>query len=172
MGNGVTECGWCHAPEVHGGFWEFEESWVELRTGHRTKRLTFACSRRPWASAARDVGGRWKSQNRKIVPLSSYVEKPLNSKVIKSFVLEPRSRKCFSCFEIPMFYIYIYIYMNIIRPFCISISGHGTVRKSRWTRRPELGKRKCLSVWECLINGLFYSVSNWDPSFHILPCVK
>ena len=31
------------------------------------------------------------------------VEKPLNSKVIKSFVLEVRSRKCFSCFGIPMF---------------------------------------------------------------------
>ena len=33
--------------------------------------------------------------DRKIVPLSPYVEKPLNSKVIKSFVPELRSRKCF-----------------------------------------------------------------------------
>ena len=45
-------------------------------------------------------GGRWKSQNRNIVPLSLYVEEPLNSKVIKSFVPEQRRRKCFSCFEI------------------------------------------------------------------------
>ena len=52
-------------------------------------------------------GGRWKSQNRKIMPLSPYVEKPLNSKVIKSFVPELRSRKCFSYFEIPMFYVYM-----------------------------------------------------------------
>ena len=51
-------------------------------------------------------GGRWKNQNRKIVPLSPYVEEPLNSKVIKSFAPELRSRKCFSCFEIPMFYLY------------------------------------------------------------------
>ena len=36
--------------------------------------------------------------------LSPYVKKPLNSKVIKSFVPELRSRKCFSCFGIPMFY--------------------------------------------------------------------
>ena len=57
------------------------------------------------------MGGRWKSQNRKIVPLSPYVEKPLNSKVIKSFVPELRNRKCFSCFDIPMFYVYIYIYI-------------------------------------------------------------
>ena len=39
--------------------------------------------------------------------LSPYVEEPLNSKVIKSFVPElVRSRKCFLCFEIPMFYLY------------------------------------------------------------------
>ena len=53
--------------------------------------------------------GRGKSQNRKIFPLSPYVEKPLNSKVIKSFVPELRSRKCFSCFEIPVFSV-IYIW--------------------------------------------------------------
>ena len=51
-------------------------------------------------------GGRWQSQNRKNVYLSPYVEEPLNSKVIKSFVPEQRSPKCFSCFEIPMFYLY------------------------------------------------------------------
>ncbi len=60
------------------------------------------------AGAARGGGGgRWKSQNRKNVYLSPYVEKPLNSKVIKSFVPELRSRKCFSCFGIPMFYVYM-----------------------------------------------------------------
>ena len=49
------------------------------------------------------------------------VEKPLNSKVIKSFLSELRSRKCFSCFGIPMFYIYIHV-MNILCTFHISIS--------------------------------------------------
>ena len=38
--------------------------------------------------------------------LSPRVEKPFNSKVIKSFVPELRSRKCFSCFGIPMLSIY------------------------------------------------------------------
>ena len=57
-----------------------------------------------------------------------YVEEPLNSKVIKSFVPELRSRKCFSCFEIPMFHVYIYIYMNIlIYVSHITVSGYGTV---------------------------------------------
>ena len=44
-------------------------------------------------------GGRWKSQNRKIVPLSPYVEEPLNSKVIKSFVPEQRSCQVFFVFR-------------------------------------------------------------------------
>ena len=97
--------------EDFGRFWKSQ--WVELRQETEREGLTFACSWRPWAGVTRDKGGgRWKGQNRKIVPLSPYVEKPLNSKVIKSFVPELWSRKCFSCFEIPMFYvIYIYIYI-------------------------------------------------------------
>ena len=55
-------------------------------------------------------GGRWKSQNRKNVYLSPYVEEPLNSKVIKSFVPELRSRVfCVSRFLCSI-YIYIYIW--------------------------------------------------------------
>ena len=91
------------------GIWR---KWVELRP---------ASGEDGWLSLAHGdlcggchtcLGCRWKSQNRKIVPLSPYVEKPLNSKVIKSFVPELRSRKCFSCFEIPMLYIYEH-YMSI-----------------------------------------------------------
>ena len=57
--------------------------------------------------ATRVGDGRWKSQNRKNVYLSPYVEEPLNSKAIKSFVPELKSRKCFSYFGIPMFYVYM-----------------------------------------------------------------
>ena len=52
------------------------------------------------------VWGRWKSQHRKIVYLPPHIKKPFNSKVIKSFVLDLRSRKCFSCFGIPMLSTY------------------------------------------------------------------
>ena len=55
--------------------------------------------------------------------LSPCVEEPLNSKVIKSFVPELKSRKYFSCFEIPMFSVYKY--MNIICPFRLSIDSYG-----------------------------------------------
>ena len=77
---------------------------VEFCLGRR--RLTFACSPRP--------DGRchtWFGTDGKVVIerwyLSPYVEKPYNSKVIKSFVPELRSRKCFSRFGIPMFYVYM-----------------------------------------------------------------
>ena len=105
------------------GILEKSVSWVEFCLGRRW--LTFACLPKPsqWPlwQVPHEMGGRWKSQNRKNVYLSPYVEEPLNSKVIKSFVPELRSRKCFSCFEIPMFYyehstkclhIYIYIYTH------------------------------------------------------------
>ena len=78
-----------------------EDSWLSLARGGLGQVL-------------HEMEGRWKSQNRKNVYLSCYVEEPLNSKVIKCFVPELRSCKCFSCFEIPMFYVYIYEhYMSI-----------------------------------------------------------
>ena len=113
MGNGTTDCGWRHAPEAHGEFWGFWKSQlVELKTMHQIRRVDFRGSQRSdefarYRCRTRWGGGKWKSQNRKNVYLSPYVEEPLNSKIIKSFVPELRSRKCFSCFEIPMFYVYM-----------------------------------------------------------------
>ena len=52
------------------------------------------------------VWGRWKSQHRKMF-FSPYVESPLNSKVIKSFVTELRSRKCFFCVSGFLCYLYM-----------------------------------------------------------------
>ena len=101
----------------------------DLRLDTGREGLTFASSRRLSAGVTRHVGGgRWKGQNRKIVPLSPYVEKPLNSKVIKSFVPELRSVfrvSRFLCSIYLSIYIYIYIYMNIICPFRISEYGYG-----------------------------------------------
>ena len=120
MGNEATKYGWRHAPEARGGFWGFwknQLSWVLPR--EKTVGFRLLAEARPVAivvGATRVGGGGWKSQNRKNVYLSPYVEEHLNSKVIKSFVPELRSRKCFSCFEIPMFYVYmLHIYMNILR---------------------------------------------------------
>ena len=91
------------------GIFKKSVSWVESsRVLSREKSVDF----RLLTEALRRCrmiwgGGRWKSQNRMNVYLSPYVEEPLNSKLIKSFVPELRSRKCFSCFEIPIFYVYM-----------------------------------------------------------------
>ena len=127
MGNRAWECEWHHVPEARGGFWGFwkSQSWVQFCL--RRRRLAFACSPKPdFVAGAAHVGGRgrWKSQNRKNVYLSPYFEEPLNSKVIKSFVPKLRSRKCFSSFKIPMFYVYMLwtFYVRFTYPY----HGYGT----------------------------------------------
>ena len=93
------------------GFWRkcvrSEKEGVTFTSSQRTDEFTRYGRRTRWG------GGRWKSQNRKNVYLSPYVEEPLNSKVIKSFVPELRSCKCFSCFGIPMFYVIYEQYMYV-----------------------------------------------------------
>ena len=57
------------------------------------------------------------------MPLSPYVEKPLNSKVIKSFVPELRSRYVFFEFRDTTFYvIYVYLYGHSMYVSHIAIS--------------------------------------------------
>ena len=88
------------------GIWKKSASWVLPREKTVDFLLLVEALRRIhtcWGGG----GDRWKIQNRKNVYLSPYVEKPFNSKVIKSFVPALRSRKCFSCFGIPMFYVYM-----------------------------------------------------------------
>ena len=98
-------CEWRHAPEVcvedFGGFEKSQLSW-----GLRSEEegwLSLALSGLV-AGATRVVGTDGKASVERLC-LPPYVEKPF--KVIKSFVPELRSRKCFSCFEIPMFYVYM-----------------------------------------------------------------
>ena len=113
-----------------GGIWK--KSVVENLTPNEKGRLSgFAEAR--WICALRalhEMVGRcrWKSQNRKNVYRSPYVEEPLNSKVIKGFVPELRSRKCFSCFGIPMFYAYMLRTFSV--RFTYPYHGYGTVLHS------------------------------------------
>ena len=91
---------------VRGGFGDLEKSqlsWVPVSEEDGwLSGLTEALRQ-----VSHVVWSRLKSQLRKIVPLSPYVEKPFNSKVIKSFVPELRSRKCFFLyFGITMLSIY------------------------------------------------------------------
>ena len=60
------------------------------------------------------IWDRWKSQYRKMVSLS-LCQKTFKLKGNKSFVPELRSRKCFSCFGIPMLSMCVMDIMNILR---------------------------------------------------------
>ena len=68
-------------------------SWVENWAPNEKGWLLLA--RRGLGQVSHEMGGRWKSQNRKNVYLSPCVKEPLNLKVLKSFVPELRSRYVF-----------------------------------------------------------------------------
>ena len=78
------------------------------------RRLTFACSPRPGGGCRTWFGTDGKVRIERW-HLSPYVEKPLNSKVIKCFVPELRSCMCFSCFGIPMLSMCVMDIMNVLR---------------------------------------------------------
>ena len=94
-------CEWCHDQKRR---LRFEKSQL-VEFCRRRKKVDF----RLLALALRRVRT-WFGADGKVVIerwyLAPYVEKPLNSKLIKSFVPKLRSRKCFSCFGIPMLSIY------------------------------------------------------------------
>ena len=87
----------------------------ELNLAVWRRRVTFACLPRPCGGCHMCWWGRWKSQHRKIVHLPPYVEKPFNSKVIKGFVPELRSRYVFFVFG-DSYVLCIYV-MNILCTF-------------------------------------------------------
>ena len=101
------------------------ENWTTNEKG-RLSGLAEARRICAYTGAARDGGGGdGKAIIERLCISLPYVEESLNSKVIKSFVPELRSRKCFSCFEIPMFYIYMlwrfyvrfaYPYLAMVHP--------------------------------------------------------
>ena len=82
----------------------------KLRTRLRTVRVDFRGSLRPDEFVRYGRRTWWEADGKFVIERLSisvpYVE-TFNSKVIKSFVPELRSRKCFSCFGIPMFYVYM-----------------------------------------------------------------
>ena len=110
---------------------DFEKSQLELSSWLRRRRLTFASSPKPgrWpcGGCSTRFGADGKSSIERLC-LSPYGEKPFNSKVIKRFVPEPRSRKCFSCFGIPMFDVYMLwtFYVRFTYPY-IFMYGYVTV---------------------------------------------
>ena len=139
-------CEWRHAPEACAeDFGGFEKSQLSLAVQRRVTLhlLAKALWRVPhvFGGGGADVKARIER-----LCLSPYVEKPFNSKVIKSFVPELRSQECFLCFGIPMLYICAWWTL--------------------WTF--------CVPVWICLfhvsvswyVTSSYYTVINYAFTFH------
>ena len=90
------------------------------------------------------VCGLGTSQHRKIVTLSSCRKTFKLKKVNKSFVPKPIS--CFSCFGIPMFYIYEYDHSMYVSHICISGRIFG------------LGYTTHLGIYSCMYICIFINL--------------
>ena len=112
MRNEASKCEWRHAPEARGEIWEFwrklvelrpasgEDGWLSLARRSQASGLCGGCHT-CWGEGANE-----KSRIERMC-ISPYVEEPLNSKVIKSFVPELRSLYVF--FEFRDSYVYLYM---------------------------------------------------------------
>ena len=105
--------------------WDFEKSqWVESCRPKKKGVFRLLAEALWWVPHV--LGGADGKASIERLCLSPYVEKPFNSKEIKSFVPELRSRKCFSCFGIPMLcYIWTF-YEHYMYVSHISISDYVT----------------------------------------------
>ena len=112
-------CEWLHAPEAWAEIWEKSVSWVPASEEEGWLSL----ARRGLAVGVHVVWGRWKSQ----VYLSPYVEIPLNSKIIKSFIPELRSRKGFVFRDCVLWTLWTFCVPVWICLFHVFISGFVTL---------------------------------------------
>ena len=122
----TSRCEWHHAPEARAEDLGDFEKVVELSPASEEDGW-LSLARRDLVAGATRVRwgwGRWKSQHRKIVPLSPYVEKPFSSKEIKSFVSELGSRYVFFVFR-DSYILCIYV-MNILCTFHIFLYDYVT----------------------------------------------
>ena len=126
MGNGAREHGWRHTLEVHGGFWRFWKSQL-VEFCLRRRRLVFACSPKPGQWPCGGCHTCWGGADGKVIIERLCISLPyvetFNSKVIKGFVPELRSRYVFFMFW-DSYVLCIYV-MNILCTFCMSVSGYG-----------------------------------------------
>ena len=107
---------WCHAPEAWAEIWKVELV-EEFCLGRR--RLTFACSPWPCGGCHTCFGEGDGKVSIERMYLSPYFGKPFNSKVIKSFIPELRSRQVFFVFR-DSYVLCIHV-INILCTFHISV---------------------------------------------------
>ena len=127
--------------------WSEEEGWLSLARG---------CHTCLWGEAD-------EKANLERLCLSPYFEKPLKSKVIKSFVLELRSRYLF--FMFPDSYVLCIYVTNILCTFHISIYGYVT---GRWRKSFSLAWQTSFLVSNSQLLLETWTASLWDMGFWFL----
>ena len=141
----VTEWGWRYAPEAHGGFWGFWKSQlVEFCLGRR--RLVFTCSPKPGQGDG--VGADGKASIERLCISLPYVD-TFNSKVIKGFVPELRSRYVFYVYMLRTCYVrftHIRIWLWYIKGFRTIVFIFIVISTRFWPIRP-------LAFFRCLSNS-------------------
>ena len=125
---GVTEWGWCHAPEARGGFSEILKksvSWDETCLGER--RLVFACSQRPLWWVPHVLGGADEKTRIERLCLSlSLCWKTFKLKGNKK--LRTWTEKLLRVFRILRFLCSVlYIYEHYMSISHMAVSGYGTM---------------------------------------------
>ena len=121
-----------HAPEAWAEIWEKAVSWVPAseeegwlpELGEARRLCALRAPRVGWVESWRCKS----SQHRKIASLSPHVEKPLNSKRWIKVSYLNQFRKV-SCFGIPMFYIYIWVWTFYVR-FTYPYHGYVTLPRA------------------------------------------
>ena len=132
-------CEWRHSPEACAEDLGDLKKVSELSSYLGRRRLTFAYSPRPCGGCR----ARWEADGKvsieRLCLSLPYVEKPFNSKVIKSFVAELRSRQVFFVFR-DSYVIYIcalWTLWTFCVPvwICLFISGYVPVT-TLWSTAP------------------------------------
>ena len=148
-------CEWRHAQEARAeDFGDFEK-W-RLRTRLQTGRVDFRGSLRPNEFVRYGRCTWWVADGKVIIERLCislpYVE-TFNSKVIKCLEPELRSRKCFSCFGIPMFYVYMLwtFYVRFTYPYLVM------VHLSRLVIVTPPSKKKKKKTWKKPTICLFFA---------------
>ena len=122
-----------------GGFGEIWKN-QQLRTRLRTGKFDFRGSLRPDEFVRYGCRTWWGADGKVIIErlcISLPYAETFNSKVIKGFVPELRSRKCFSCFVIPMFYVYMLwtFYVRFTYPYHEYVINGGKENwKNKWRK--------------------------------------
>ena len=157
-------CEWRHAPQAWAEIWEKSVSW-DWDLGEARWICALQAPHMMLGGGATD--GKISIER---LCLSPCVEKP-NSKVIKSFVPELRSRKCFLCFRIPVIYEHFMNVSHIHVWVCYSYNGPYCPQHTGWQMCQTYAFLiQCTDMSSNQLIQILHSSSWWVLEDNCIPC--